>query len=176
MVDVKNQQIQVFDWLDKMQNTMFTKTVDWCDINTGSANLDGLLDFSKKLQGEFLCLGNIELIDLPDRVVIDDDGSEATYKSAPIIRFNKPQKGKPSILLVAHYDTVYAKDHAFQKCKMMPDGTLNGPGVADLKGGMVVMLYALQALKMSGLMAQVGIEVLLNPDEEIGSPVSGAYL
>ena len=55
---------------------------------------------------------------------------------------------------------------------MRDDGTLNGPGVADAKGGIVVMLHALQALEASPLAEHIGWEVLLNPDEEIGSPGS----
>lgn len=176
MKNIVTDQKQVFEWLDGMQETMFDKTVKWCNQNTGSNNLTGLLDFSAVLKSEFLAVSDVEFIPLAKRSVVDDHGVETFYESAPIIRVNMPKAGKPSILLVAHYDTVYAKDHAFQTCEMNADGTLNGPGVADLKGGMVVMLFALQALKMSGLMDELGIEILLNPDEEIGSPVSGEYL
>ena len=165
----------ILDWVAAQQADMLAKTIDWCNVNTGSANYDGLLAFATKLQAEFSALGAVELIDLPDRMVVDDAGNEVAYKSAPLLRLHKPQVGKPSILLVAHYDTVYAVDHDFQTCKMDGD-KLRGPGVADLKGGMVVMLYALRALEKSGLMDEVGIEILLNPDEEIGSPASGAYL
>ncbi|MBL1421322.1 MAG: hydrolase [Alphaproteobacteria bacterium] len=171
---IKKQQ-PVMAWIAAQQADMLAKTIDWCNVNTGSANYDGLLAFAAKLQREFACLGDVELIDLADRLVVDDAGNEVAYASAPLLRLHNPCAGKPSILLVAHYDTVYARDHEFQTCIMDGD-KLRGPGVADLKGGMVVMLYALQALEKSGLMDEVGIEILLNPDEEIGSPASGAYL
>ncbi len=166
----------IFDGLDALQERMLATTIKWCDKNTGSGNYDGLIDFSQLLEQAFSELGAVEMVALPDRQVIDDAGNVVDYKSAPIVRVNLPQAGKKSILLVAHYDTVYAKDHEFQSCVMQQDGKLNGPGVADLKGGMLVMLQALIALKKSGLMERIGIEVLLNPDEEIGSPASGAYL
>ncbi|MBL1242000.1 MAG: acetylornithine deacetylase, partial [OCS116 cluster bacterium] len=117
----------ILDWVAAQQADMLAKTIDWCNVNTGSANYDGLLAFATKLQAEFSALGAVELIDLPDRMVVDDAGNEVAYKSAPLLRFHKPQVGKPSILLVAHYDTVYAVDHDFQTCKMDGD-KLRGPG------------------------------------------------
>jgi glutamate carboxypeptidase len=53
---------------------------------------------------------------------------------------------------------------------------MNGPGVADLKGGLVVMLTALQALERSPFAPGIGWEVLINPDEEVGSPGSAGLL
>lgn len=165
----------IMDWIAAQQVDMLAKTIDWCDMNTGSGNYDGLMAFAAKLQDEFAVIGDVELVGLKDRLVVDDAGQEVHYKSAPLLRLHRPKAGKPSVLLVAHYDTVYAAEHDFQTCEM-DDDRLGGPGVADLKGGMVVMLYALQALEKSGLMDELGIEILLNPDEEIGSPASGGYL
>lgn len=172
---MKYKQQYILDWISAQQHIMLSKTIDWCNENTGSGNYEGLVKFGKLLCQEFDVLGEVELIEMPDRKLVDDAGSELSYKSAPLLRLHKPQAGKPSVLLVAHYDTVYNVGHEFQTCKLDGD-TLGGPGVADLKGGMVVMLYALQALEKSGLMDELGIEILLNPDEEIGSPASGAYL
>ncbi|MGL1919700.1 MAG: hydrolase [Hyphomicrobiales bacterium] len=168
-------QQELLAWIDSQQDYMLSKTIDWCNVNTGSENYTGLMSFAAKLEQEFAVLGEVERVELPERLVVDDKGNEIKHKSAPLLRLHKPQAGKPSILLVAHYDTVYGIDHEFQECELLGD-RLGGPGVADLKGGMVVMLYALQALQKSGLMDEVGIEILLNPDEEIGSPASGAYL
>ena len=63
-------------------------------------------------------------------------------------------------------------DHEFQTCSKLDNGNINGPGVADAKGGIVVMLAALRALESSPLAGSIGWDVLLNADEEIGSPGS----
>jgi glutamate carboxypeptidase len=73
-------------------------------------------------------------------------------------------------------DTVYGQEVAFQKCRWDGEHRLNGPGVADAKGGLVVMLYALRALEASPLAGKLGWEVIINPDEEIGSVGSGEFL
>jgi glutamate carboxypeptidase len=53
------------------------------------------------------------------------------------------------ILLTGHMDTVFAADHPFQDTRWLEDGVLNGPGVADMKGGLAVMLAALKAVEQS---------------------------
>jgi glutamate carboxypeptidase len=66
-------------------------------------------------------------------------------------------------------DTVFSPDHPFQTTKMLDANTLNGPGVADLKGGLVAMLVALEAFEQSPLAEKLGWEIIINPDEEIAS-------
>jgi glutamate carboxypeptidase len=73
-------------------------------------------------------------------------------------------------------DTVYAADHAFQESRWLEDGVLNGPGVADMKGGISVLLAALKSVEQSPLADRFGYEVLINSDEEVGSPASAALL
>src|SRR5204863_964034 len=73
-----------------------------------------------------------------------------------------------------HYDTVYEAGHLFQRCTLLDENTLRGPGVADMKGGLVVMLAALREFERTTTNANLGYEILLTPDEEIGSHGSGA--
>ena len=73
-------------------------------------------------------------------------------------------------------DTVYGPEHPFQTVRQVDGNTINGPGVADAKGGLCVMLIALEALERSPFADQIGWEVLINSDEEIGSPGSGPLL
>ena len=73
-------------------------------------------------------------------------------------------------------DTVYAIDSPFQTVRELDTDRLNGPGVADLKGGLLVMFLALSALERSPHRERIGWEVLFNPDEEIGSRGSAPLL
>ena len=77
---------------------------------------------------------------------------------------------------IATRNTVFAIDHTFQKVTWLDDETLNGPGVADLKGGIMVMLKAIEALERSPWAERIGWEILFNPDEEIGSQGSAPLI
>jgi glutamate carboxypeptidase len=66
-------------------------------------------------------------------------------------------------------DTVFPADHAFQTTRWLDNETLNGPGVADMKGGIAVILAALKAFESSAAASGVGYDVLINSDEETGS-------
>ena len=76
------------------------------------------------------------------------------------------------LLFTGHMDTVFGADHAFQATRWLEDGVLNGPGVADMKGGIAVMLAALKAVERSPAADRLGYEVVINSDEEVGSLAS----
>jgi glutamate carboxypeptidase len=80
------------------------------------------------------------------------------------------------ILLTGHMDTVFPADHAFQAQRWLDEETLNGPGVADMKGGIAVMLHALIAFEASPHASALGYDVLINSDEETGSLASAALI
>jgi glutamate carboxypeptidase len=73
-------------------------------------------------------------------------------------------------------DTVFAADHPFQKIFWRERGVLGGPGVADMKSGLSIMLAALQAVEASPLAERLGYEVIVNSDEEVGSAGSAALI
>src|SRR4029079_11981885 len=80
------------------------------------------------------------------------------------------------LLFTGHMDTAFAIDHAFQETRWLEDGVLNGPGVADMKGGISVMLAALKAVERSPTADRIGYEVVINSDEEVGSLASAPLL
>ncbi len=73
-------------------------------------------------------------------------------------------------------DTVFPASHPFQQQSWLDDDTLNGPGVADMKGGIAVILAALKAFETSPVAAGVGYDVMINSDEETGSLSSAALI
>jgi glutamate carboxypeptidase len=80
------------------------------------------------------------------------------------------------LLFTGHMDTVYGADHPFQSVAWRQDGVLGGPGVADMKGGIAVLLAALRAVEASPAAADLGYEIVINSDEEVGSPGSAALI
>ena len=80
------------------------------------------------------------------------------------------------MLFTGHMDTVFAPDHPFQETRWLDETMLNGPGVADMKGGIAVMLAALKAVEQSPAAARFGYDVIINSDEEVGSLSSADLL
>ncbi len=81
------------------------------------------------------------------------------------------KRGGKSIYLVGHTDTVFPPDHPFQTCRREGEW-LYGPGTADMKGGLAVMVYALRALEYAGDGELPNMAMILGADEEIGSATS----
>jgi glutamate carboxypeptidase len=73
-------------------------------------------------------------------------------------------------------DTVFPADHPFQQIRELESGVLNGPGLADMKGGISVMLGALQLLERSAVASRIGYDVMINSDEEVGSGSSASLI
>src|SRR6185503_6097405 len=79
------------------------------------------------------------------------------------------------ILLIGHLDTVFEPSNPFQRFERLNDSTSKGPGIIDMKGGDVVMLFALRALKDAKLLDNANITIVFNGDEEeAGTPLEAA--
>lgn len=88
-----------------------------------------------------------------------------------LLATNAPDAEHYDVLLNAHLDTVYPDGTAATRPLRIEDNRVLGPGVSDCKGGVLLIYYALKALPPSAR-NQLKIAVLMNPDEEIGSPYS----
>lgn len=130
----------------------------WCNQNSGSENYAGLAAMRALLAAEFGTLPGATVEHLP-----------LTGTPAQALRIRVRPAAPHQLLLSGHYDTVYEQKSAFQTCTLLDPDTLRGPGVADMKGGLVVMLAALRAFEQSPAASQLGYEIILGPDEEIGS-------
>ena len=149
----------------------------WANINTHFQNYQGLQALTAKLKESFSILeGSIEEIDLPHHTSVDDHGNIHSIALGKALHITKRPDAPIKILLNGHMDTVFHKNSPFQTVHETPQKTLVGPGVCDMKGGLVVLLYALQALEKSPYASKIGWEVLITPDEEIGSPGSKSIL
>ena len=149
---------------------MLQQVLAWSGINSGSRNLAGLARMGELLAGAFSALpGELEMREAAPVEGVDEAGRGfAVEHGANLLLTVRPQAAV-QLLFTGHMDTVYAADHAFQETRWLDERTLNGPGVADMKGGIAVLLAALKAVEVSRMAADVGYQVLINSDEEVGS-------
>lgn len=156
---------------------MVDRAVGWCAVNSGSRNVPGLETTAGILGDAFAVLPG-ELIQRPlaPSIEIAADGRETEQAHTPAIAVTVRPDAPVQVVLTGHYDTVYPADSRFQTVVARADGALNGPGIADMKGGISVILAALQAFETHADAHKVGYRVLLSPDEEIGSLASAPVL
>jgi glutamate carboxypeptidase len=163
----------ILNWIAQQQSRMARLVSEWAAINSGSYNLDGLARFSEVLREHYSALGGeLTEVSLPPQRVIDNHGDEIEVPLGKALFIRKRPEAPRRVLLGIHMDTVYGADDPSQVVERIDGNTLRGPGVVDAKGGLVVMLLALEALERSPAAGGIGWEVLINPDEEIGSPGS----
>ena len=169
--------LPLLTWLDQQQGEMLEAIIELCNINSNTINLAGIELVKERLISHFESLGgDLRLIDTDPMTSIGDDGCRSKQPLGEIIHIVKHPNASKKVMLCIHMDTVYSQNDEFQTCQMTDGGQLNGPGVADAKGGLIVMLYALKTLERSPLSGKIGWEVIINPDEEIGSPGSDSFI
>ena len=131
------------------------------NMNSGTMNFEGVQAVGKVLREEFDKLG----------METDWVPGEAFNRAGHLVARTKGKKG-PKLLLIGHLDTVFEPDSPFQSYQMLNDSIMKGPGVADMKGGDVIILLALKALKEAKLLDKMQIQVVMTGDEEkSGSPI-----
>jgi glutamate carboxypeptidase len=131
-------------------------------INSGTMNFAGVEAVSRRLEPEFRALG-FEVRWSPM--------AEAGRAGHLIATHTGSGKGR-RMLLIGHLDTVFEPDSPF-KGYVRSGNTVTGPGVNDMKGGIVIMLGALQAMKAAGTLKDADITVVLTGDEErMGKPTT----
>lgn len=165
--------VQVFAQLDKQEK----KLSEWVDdhnsdavnllkqivnINSGTMNFTGVKAVSDVLAPKFEALGmDVKWL----------DGS-AFNRAGHLVAKIEGGKG-PKILLIGHLDTVFEPDSPNQEWRQIDENIVKGPGIADMKGGDIIILQALSALEARGLLKDMNIWVVMTGDEELsGSPLS----
>ena len=132
------------------------------NINSGTMNFAGVKKVADLLAPEFKALGF--------KVWFED--GKGFNRAGHLIAKHEGGQG-PNILLIGHLDTVFEPDSPFQTMTYVDDKTIKGPGVADMKGGNIIMLEALRALQHVGALKSMNIQVVITGDEELsGRPLS----
>ncbi len=168
-----NSYLPYLEALRSEETNMVHLLESWVNINSFSDNLAGLIKMTDAIETAFSDLeGTKERILLPNRKKTDSKGQWVEIPSAAAFSMQKHPQAPFKVLLAGHMDTVYPPSSSFQSAERLSPEILRGPGVADMKGGLVIMLKALETLEKSPFAGKIGWEVLINPDEEIGSPSS----
>jgi len=124
------------------------------NINSGTHNFAGVRAVGDAFRKEF-----------------DDLGFKTTwvdgapFKRAGHLVATHPGPG-PKILLIGHLDTVFEKDSPFQTFQRLDGNKARGPGIIDMKGGDVVIVAAMRALKSAGVLDRMNVVVVMTGDEE----------
>jgi glutamate carboxypeptidase len=156
---------------------MLDQVLAWAAVNSGSRNLGGLERMADLLVDAFAALPGVLRLDNPAPVdAVDAAGRIVQVGHGRHLHLAVRPTAPVQLLLTGHMDTVFGADHAFQETRWLEDGVLNGPGVADMKGGIAVVLAALKAVERSPSGDRIGYEVVINSDEEVGSPASAGLL
>lgn len=137
----------------------------WANLNSGSGHLAGLDRMRAALRTSFSRA-------FPAATITELE----CQGTARALRVCMRPQARTRILLSGHFDTVFEANDPFQQCTRVDAHTLHGPGVIDMKGGIIVMLAALQAFEQTPRATELGWEVLLTPDEETGSHGSAPHL
>lgn len=159
------------------QSAMLERTMRWSAINSGTTNLAGLKKLADDLANEFSSLpGDVRFEEPAPVTAVDADGRQFEKPHGQHLVLRVRPDASRRFLLTGHMDTVFAADHPFQDLTWLDDVTLCGPGTADMKGGLSVILETLKAYETSPEAAKTGYDVLINSDEETGSLSSSALI
>ena len=161
---------------------MVDRLIQIASINSGTSNQDGVARVAEIVAGWFDEISErVDRVPMPDVESVNDLGELLQRSFANAVVARRRVNAKHRVLLSIHLDTVYGPEHSFQDVWHESENVLRGPGVADAKGGLVVLIEGLRrfesALAESELTdCDVGWTAVLTPDEEIGSISSSPFL
>lgn len=168
--------INILDWISSEREKMIALVEKWANVNSGSTHLSGLATQLDFLQNAFEPLkGKSKILQAPPFRTVNDMGDFTYQTLGSALHIQKYPEAPIQIFLGGHMDTVFSKNHPFQQTRRLSPDRLQGPGVADMKGGLVILLKVLEAYERSPYAGKIGWEVLINGDEELGSPGSSHF-
>ncbi len=160
MVRLTVHEAKVCDWLSEQSSAMIVLLKD--TVNTGSGSYD---------KTGVDAVGGVFERFLNGHGLITAREPHATFGDAIHIRLDDQPSNEKPIVLMGHRDTVFAKDEEQRRPFKIEAGRAYGPGVADMKAGLVMNAFVLAAFKHLGG-NPVPLAGLITADEEIASPSS----
>jgi len=154
---------EIKSWLELNQGELVSELEQVVGINSFTTNSAGSNLLITHFEGEFAALG-LTSTRIPCHSVGD-----------VIVADSRAVAEEQFFLLSGHVDTVHTPDSPFKELVWQGDKGF-GPGILDMKGGVLVALWALKALAKFGILDTIPVRVLLNSDEETGSMESGEIL
>jgi len=154
---------QMVDFIDATNPAALELLIKSVNINSGTMNLAGVRDVGELIGSEVAGLGfEVEWL-----------GGAAFDRAGHLLARYRGSESQVKLLLIGHLDTVFEPDSPFQSFTRVDDDNATGPGIADMKGGNVIMLRALAALREVGALEQLDVTVVLTGDEELsGRPLA----
>jgi glutamate carboxypeptidase len=132
------------------------------NINSGSMNFEGVYKVGQIFKARLDALGfETKWVD-----------GKPFGRAGHLVGYHTGKGTGKTLLLIGHLDTVFEPNSPLQKFIMVNDSTASGPGITDMKGGDVIIIYSLEALKQAGLLKNMNIIVVMTGDEELsGRPL-----
>lgn len=157
------------------RDPILARTLEWAAINSGTANCEGLTAMAGRLADAFSILpGEVRLLNPAPVEKIDGEGRPRAVAHGQHLVISVRPEAERRVILTGHMDTVYPQNHPFQACDWLDENTLHGPGTADMKGGLSLMLAGLEAYERGD--PTLGYDVMINSDEETGSLSSAGLI
>lgn len=171
---VKNEVARMLDQsylqkIDSQKDELIDLLINWSNINSFTENFEGMGRMAREVEKILIPLeAQFEHIPIPPLSKINNEGHLVEIPLSPVLRVIKHPSAPIKVFLSGHIDTVFPQDSTFQTATLH-ENKLVGPGVADMKGGILVMIKALELLEKSPHAGKIGWEMIVNTDEEAGS-------
>jgi len=177
MAGLSPSELRIVEHLGKRQGAMAAQLPEWAGVNSFSRNLPGLATMRELIAARLAPIADsVESVAPEPVTTLSDAGEPIPLPHGANLLASKRPGANRRMILTGHMDTVFPADHPFQSCRMLDANTLNGPGTADMKGGLLVMIEALAALEAADAIPSLGWDVVVNADEEVSSLGSAALL
>ena len=155
----------LLDASEKARQPLIDSLRSYVEIESGSNDREGLLKIASLYEANLKSLG-----------FKTEREASLVGSKADIVTGVLKGKGKLKLMLISHMDTVYPKGTIETQPYKILGNKIYGPGIADDKAGMAIIVQSLQILLKSGWNDFDSITVVCNPDEEVGSIGSGQYI